>query len=144
MRQVIFLEEAVTSRPPGRDGTSYDSTRKITRFDSTRRTQIESSQSILYDSKMNSTSYSTFCNWANPNLVRMLIYSAIITDKRKISLQSPFFALTRESRARTLTWLEWLESLKSWLVPPLPPGPGAAMRHGWLTFSVITQHTHTP
>ena len=40
------------------------------------------------------------------NLVRMLIYNAIVTDKSKISLQSPFLALTRESRVRALTRLE--------------------------------------
>ena len=42
-----------------------------------------------------------FCYWAKWNLVKILIYNAIATDKSKVSLQSPFLALTRESRTRT-------------------------------------------
>ena len=81
-------------------------TQKMTRFDSTRRTRVESSQYIWHDLKMNSTFSSTFCYWAKWNLVRMLIYNAIATDKRKISLQSPFLALTHKSRVRALTRLK--------------------------------------
>ena len=52
---------------------------------------------------MNSTFFSTICHWAKWNMVGMLIYyNATVTDKSKISLQSPR-----------------LESLKSWLIPPL-------------------------
>ena len=43
------------------------------------------------------------CKW---NLVRMLIYNAIVTDKTEFSLQSPILALSRESRVRAPTRLE--------------------------------------
>ena len=87
---------------------------KLTRFEG-----FESSQQILHDSKINSTFFFTFCHWTKWNLVSMLIYEVIVTDKSKISLLSPVLALTRESRVRTPTRLEWLESLNSWLVPSL-------------------------
>ena len=98
-----------------RGETSHDSTRKMTRFDSTRRARVES---VNFAWLKNELDFFPLL-FIRQSGFRRLIYDALETDKSKIRLLSLVLALTRESRVGTPTRLEWLESMKSWLVPPL-------------------------